>query len=834
MLTPIRRLLDRYEDYHQREPVMHWYAGLLGTVGFPLFYLLRFAKSTPVYDDLWLRLVAAGMCALLLLRTHWPERLRPYFFVYSYAALVFTLPFMFVFTSLKNGGGTVAVANTLMASFFVILMTDWRNMVAMLSMGFGAAVLAYWGTDPAATVPADYVARLPILLLVLVGGTFFKLALERATATKVRDAYAAVAGSIAHEMRHPLGQVQHSLDAVQRLLPAPGAWGASRLGPAELDGLYRHVAQGQQAIERGLQVISMTLDQVNDEKPVDDSNFAQLSAAEVVRKAVDDYGYEDPGQRDRVEVQILEDFRFRGDETAFLYVLFNLLKNALYFIPASPELRINITVGAHAVRVRDTGPGIAPERLPELFEPFRSLGKAGGTGLGLRYCRRVMRSFGGDIGCDSRLGEYTEFTMRFPTIPLAEQEEHLAAVLAQARAVLAGRRLLLVDDDSAQRLATRHKLRRMDLEVDEAGEGRRALEMLAYERYDLVLMDLRMPVLDGWQLAGHIRGGKVPLNTDVRLVAHSSEPEQAARLKARRAGLDGFVAKPSSEATLARALAGALSRPSSTSKRVLEGRRVLLADDNPLNRRAMAAFLVDAGAVVQEAEHGADVLSQLDAGEAIDVVLLDLHMPGLGGLQTVRRIRDSAKAWASVPVVALTAESGDAARKAARAAGMNAFLVKPVPPEILCSTLSRMLAGERTAPGVTDAEPQGESLLNAQRLESYRRLGLLDDLVTEYFPEIHRLLDALGTAIEQRALPKAQELLHSLLGLSGEAAAQALHQAVRRIYVSVREEQRWPATADWLAQLRTLASRSEAALREFAKAPAASGTGGTDIDVDAG
>lgn len=816
MLTFIRRLLDRYEDYHQREPVMHWYAGLLGTVGFPLFYLLRFTKSMPVYDDLWLRLAAAGMCSLLLLRKHWPERLRRYFYSYSYVTLIFTLPFMFVFTSLKNGGGTVAVANTLMAGFFVILMTDWRNMIAMLTVGFGAAVLVYWGTDPAATVPTDYVARLPILGLVLVGGTFFKRALERATAKKVREAYAAIAGSIAHEMRHPLGQLQYELDAVQRLLPVPGAWSAAPLGAAELDGLYRHVAQGQQAIERGLQVISMTLDQVNDEKQMDESAFAQLAAAEVVRKAVDDYGYEDAMLRERVELLVLEDFRFRGDETAYIYILFNLLKNALYFVPASPAMRIVITIGGHEVKVRDTGPGIAPERLAELFEPFQSLGKAGGTGLGLRYCRRVMRGFGGDITCESKLGEYTEFTMRFPPIPLAEQEAHAAEVMARARAALSGRRLLLVEDDPVQRLATRHKLRAMELKVDEALDGQRALEMLAHERYDLVLMDLRMPVLDGWQLASRIRRGEVALNAQTHLVAHSSEPEQAARLKARRVGIDAFVPKPSSQATLARALATALSQPAAVCNRPLEGRRVLLADDNPLNRRTVAAYLAEAGAHVLEADHGLGVLQQLGADEQIDAVLLDLNMPGLGGLQTVGQIRGSGASWASVPVVALTAHSDGALIDAARAAGMDGFLVKPVAPDVLSATLVRLLSGDRPAVVMPAASVQTQALLNEQRLEGYHRLGLLDDLTTEFLPEIHRLLRALQDAMDEGAYSKAQELLHSLLGLSGEAGAQALHQAVRRVYVSVREDQRWLPAQEWLPELHALAQRSEQALRAYA------------------
>lgn len=817
MLTFIRRLLDRHQEYHQREPIMHWYAGLLGTVCFPAFYLLRFAKTEPSYDDLWLRLVAAFLCALLLLRKRWPERLRPYFYAYSYLALVFTLPFTFVFTALKNGGGTVGVGSTLMATFFVILMTDWRNMIAMLTLGFGSAAFAYWATDPAPALPLDYVARAPTLLLVMVGATFFKLAIERATAKKVSEAYAAIAGSIAHEMRHPLGQVRHSLEAVQGLLPVPGGWSDAPLGPAELDGLYRHVAQGHKAIERGLQVISMTLDQVNDDKPVDEAAFTQLSAADVVRKAVDDYGYEDAGLRERIEVKVLEDFQFKGDETAYLYVLFNLLKNALYFVPTSPDMRITITVGGHAVKVRDTGPGIAPQRLPELFAPFKSLGKKGGTGLGLRYCRRIMRGFGGDITCESRLGDYTEFTMRFPTIPLEQQEAHAAQVLADARAVVSGRRLLLVEDDAAQRHATRRKLRDLGLKIDEACDGQRALEMLACNPYDLVLLDLRMPVLDGWQLASRIRKGEVPLNADVRLVAYSSEPEQAARLKASRVGIDAFVAKPGAEATLARAIAAALSQPSCASKRPLEGRRILLADDNALNRRSVAAYLSEAGAQVLEAEHGLGVLEQLASGEPIDAVLLDLNMPGMGGLQTARTVRASGAPWSTVALVALTAHSDGALIDAARVAGMDGFLVKPVAADVLSATLSRLLRQARPAAAAPAARPQPEPLLNLQRLEGYQRLGLLEDLVTDYLPELQRLLGALQDAADHDDRPRVQELLHTLLGLSGEAGAQALYLAVRRIYVPLQEGQPWQGAQEWLPPLREAAHHAEQALRAYAK-----------------
>src|SRR3954466_13144589 len=152
----VSELLERYRAYHRAEPVMIWYAGLLGAVAFPLFYVLRFSRQGLGYDDLYLRLVAAGLCLLLILRKRWPQRLQPYFHDYSYGVMIYLLPFMFMFTALKNGGDTAGVASTLRAVFFVIFMTDWRNMLGMVVIGFSAAIGAYWLTETNPTVSADY------------------------------------------------------------------------------------------------------------------------------------------------------------------------------------------------------------------------------------------------------------------------------------------------------------------------------------------------------------------------------------------------------------------------------------------------------------------------------------------------------------------------------------------------------------------------------------------------------------------------------------------------------------------------------------------------------
>jgi len=831
-MKAVRSLLERHRDYHSSEPLMLWYAGLLGTFAFPLFYVLRFTKAAPVYDDLALRLTAAFLCVLLLLRKHWPARMQPWFYDYSYAVLIFTLPFMFVFTSLQNGGGTVAVGNTLMAVFFVIFMTDWRNMLVMLTIGFSAAAGLYVLTNPDPSWPADYVARFPILLLVMVGGSFFKLAVESATARKVRQAYAAIAGSIAHEMRNPFAHIGNSIEKLQKDLPPPG-FSAQPLGERQMDSLYRHIGEAEQAVTRGLQVISMTLDQVND-RPFDKTSFSLLEAADTATKALREYGFESHDARDRVGIEVEDNFDYFGDETACLFVLFNLIKNALFYAPAHPDMRVTLHVGKHTIRVRDTGPGIPPAQLESLFEPFRSAGKSEGSGLGLAYCRRVMAAFGGSISCESRQGEYTEFILRFPPIDAQAHETHLRQVTAKARAALMGRRVLLVDDEAAQRAATRLKLAPVQAAIDEAQDGQQALALLNLHAYELVVLDLRMPVMDGYTLAEKIRAGEAPRNRGVRLLAHTSEPTQAARVKARRAGVDALLSKGGPPLALMEALlqpAQARTRHDGIGQaKALDGKTIILADDSAYSRRAVSAYLSSAGASVREAGHGAEVLEHLRTAHA-DAVVVDLQMPGMGGIETTAAIRASGAAWSRIPVIALTGRSDSPIRDAAQRAGMDAFMVKPVQAEPLYEVLSRVLAqapaaGERCAnkPAHEDS-PIG--LLNEARLLSYGRMGLLQELLADYLPEIDRLLDELDAATALKDTPRTLDALHSLLGMSGEAGALLLYHKVRDVYVPLLEAGREPAAADWPEDLRRTASMTHDALVAYAAAQPGAKQGGT-------
>jgi signal transduction histidine kinase len=366
-MTPFTRLFEHYRAYHAHGLSRLKYMGYVGAIAFALFYLFRFTRPDPqVFDDLVLRLVAVVLLAGLALKDRWPEKARPCYIGYSYLVVLYCLPCITVLEALQRGGGVPAISNSFIVLFFLVLLTDWRNTLVMLLAGTGIAAAVYVATTPDPKLPMDLVAQLPAFAVIVIGGSLFKVSTEQIDADRKLRA-TALAGSIAHEMRNPLGQIRYNLESMQQALPPPtNTPQAQTLGALQIDNLYRHLAESEMAVRRGLQVIEMILDGVS-AKPVDTSSFSYLCAAATTEKAVQEYAFASNAERNRVRVHVIEDFDFRADETAYLFVLFNLIKNALFYMALDPGARITITVADNQVKVHDTGPGIAPDALACLF-----------------------------------------------------------------------------------------------------------------------------------------------------------------------------------------------------------------------------------------------------------------------------------------------------------------------------------------------------------------------------------------------------------------------------------------------------------------------------------
>jgi two-component system, CAI-1 autoinducer sensor kinase/phosphatase CqsS len=304
-------------------------------------------------------------------------------------------------------------------------------------------------------------------------------------------------------------------------------------------------------------------------------------------------------------------------------------------------------------------------------------------------------------------------------------------------------------------------------------------------------------------------------------------------VKIRRAGMEGLVTKPSTQLSLVQALLDALAHPvaaASVETALPPGFCVLLADDNAFNRKAVGAYLKHAGARVIEAAHGQAVIDHLLAKGRCDAILMDINMPGMDGLQAARAIRASRKAWADIPIIALTAYSDTATVQAAAAAGMNDFITKPVEAALLYQKLRAVAAvrdGDTAASTFAPPSPAPEAaagnLLDMKRLESYTRIGMLGELLSDYLPEIGRLVERLERTAGQQQLDEALDVLHSLVGMSGEAGAAALHQYARSVYVPMLEEHRWPAAEGWLGRIKMLAAQTDQALSAYGAAQTQAG-----------
>ncbi len=540
------RMFLRYCKHHENLPLLQW-IGAFGALAFPVLYLLRYTPLVPPrYDDLAWRVVATFLCVGLALRRWWPQSLRPYYMGYSYVVVFYCLSFLLTYTSLKNQGGALSMGNMVLGTLLIILLADWRNAVLMLACGHLLAIGIHVYSGFNVVVPSSVIAAGVTAILVIVVGALSQYGQKRAELERMRRLYAGLAGSIAHEMRTPLAQIQHVLRCIEAEVMADSE--AARL-----------VRQGQSAIQRGLQSVTITLRQVSQRKP-SPVELRPLSAEQCVRKALDEYAYDSPEARECVHLRVDEDFHFRGDATTLELMLFNLLKNALYYLPLHPAMEIGVTVKASpttCIVVRDTGPGIPSDVLRRLFQEFQTHGKAEGTGLGLAFCHRTLKEWGGDIACHSEHGHFTEFTLSLPPCPApapAPTDTETASPITEPERSLAGRTVLIVDDAWFNRRVARMVTADLGMTVLEAEHGQQALDMLQGGTVpDVILMDMYMPGLDGMETARRIRAlpgaaGRVPM---LALTANDTADVHA---EVCDAGIQGVLGKPINIELLQRAL----------------------------------------------------------------------------------------------------------------------------------------------------------------------------------------------------------------------------------------------------------------------------------------
>ncbi len=394
-----------------------------------------------------------------------------------------------------------------------------------------------------------------------------------------------------------------------------------------------------------------------------------------------------------------------GDATRLGQALLNYLGNAVKFTErgmitlAARRLAESATDVELRFEVRDTGIGIPAEHLPRLFHAFEQADNTttrrfGGTGLGLAITSRIAGLMGGQVGVESTPGVGSTFWMT-----AVFERTGIVPALEEGKA-LAGRRVLVVDDTPVTRLVHSQLLKQLGIESEAMASGRQALErIVAAERagrpFDLVMIDFMMPDLDGFQTLQGIL--ELPLARPPVAVLVTASGEEVIQEDAARLGFAETLLKPLSRSQLRQCLQRQFElRPQPVpatcpAPAVSPGQAlILLVEDDPINREVAMIQLEDGGYRIEIAENGLAALEMVTR-KSYDLILMDMQMPVMDGLEATRRIR-ALPGREAVPIVAMTANAFAEDRENCRAAGMNDFISKPIPPDQLLTTVGRWLA----------------------------------------------------------------------------------------------------------------------------------------------
>jgi two-component system, sensor histidine kinase and response regulator len=502
-----------------------------------------------------------------------------------------------------------------------------------------------------------------------------------------------------------------------------------------------------------------------------------------------------------------------GDPVRLSQVLVNLVTNAVKFTDHGYVLVEGHVAASDAegvllrFSVRDTGAGIAPPDLARLFNPFTQVDdsntrKHGGAGLGLSICKRLAELMGGEIGATSEPGQGSTFwfTARFglaagitPLAPPARAREELRA--------------LVVDDHPTTREVFGEMLESLRFEVQLAESGERALQVIAQaERpFDLVLLDWKLPGMDGVAAARAIlrQGGRPP-----GLVMATAYASEELMREADDAGIDVFLQKPVSPSALFDAAMDAIGHvraqgsrardPDTSTLQFAPGAAVLVVEDNEINRQVARELLAAAGIEAECAESGEAALL-LCARRRYDTVLMDIQMPGLDGIETTRRLKADAR-LADMPVVALTAHAMASDRARFLEAGMDDYLAKPIDEAELVRVLSRWLPTVAAAdappprpPVPQDAVPEElagwrgiDVPLALERVN--RNVALLRRLVEQLHARHADAGHRIGALVAAGDWKAAADAAHTLKGAAATLAAQRIAAAAGRIETGARAQ----------------------------------------------
>lgn len=516
--------------------------------------------------------------------------------------------------------------------------------------------------------------------------------------------------------------------------------------------------------------------------------------------------------------------RLVGDPRRLRQVVINLVGNAVKFTEEG-EVEVGMAVeeawpDAVCLRlwVRDTGIGIAPEKQARIFDSFSQVDSStsrrfGGSGLGLAISQQLIELMGGRIWVESEEGQGSTFycTVRLGLgTPETERADQVA---------LEGLRVLVADDHATNRRILEEILKSWAMEVELVESGPVAISALesAEWPFDLVLMDLMMPGMDGLETVARMRENPAFAQVPVLLLSSADRAEYSAR--ASSLGIARSLIKPVKQSDLLEAIGAALeAAPPRTPRRdavpedepvAVASLRILLAEDGVINQQVAVRLLEERGHSVEVVNNGRAALEQV-AAKPFDVVLMDVQMPDMDGLEATAAIRRAETLTGEhIPIVAMTAHAMQGDRDRFLAAGMDGYVAKPVRPHELYAAVEEF--GPHAEAGLlapTDVPFEWDAALESVGGDE----AMLRELAEMFFAECPKLMEQIREHIASADGPELRRAAHTLKGSAHVFGAEGVAEAAHRLEEIGREEA-FADAAEALALLEDEVARLLPALR---------------------
>ena len=663
--------------------------GWMGLLGFPTYYYVWSYLFPQPYESLRLRIACSALFAVLALRSYVPKHLERYLPHYYFFAIGICLPYFFSYMMFMNHWSTIW-AMSFMASIFlhVLLVHQTSLMLFQATIAISLAYLSAYGLDTQYVQQEIVWAYVPIFLFTYIFGNLFYFRNQVEHESKVSLAKSFGAG-MAHEMRNPLSALKASLDVLSSLLPEESARHRSgyKLSAQEVALAREVIADADEVISTGNETIDLLLTSI-DENRVSRSTFRKHSIRDITNNALSSYPYRSLKDKKSVSISEGGNFDFFGSDALIKYALYNLLKNAFYY-QNNEQFNIVIELRSYErhneLTFTDNGVGISPQVIDHIFNDFYTVGKTGSYGLGLPFCRKVMKALGGSVSCRSRLGEWTEFTLMFPKYDSIEVSKIKQDLMKSKSVLYIGEQTSLMHQVNQVAFYKDFQLTVLALSTASRKEE--------YEfEYDLILVDLDSAIDEPHLLTElesklHFTEGRIAFLYDKNSRYHNDIERH----------LTVFPIEKHRMMLEAGAILDQLffedlepNRNLLPRKQFEAGKTIVVADDNQSLRFYTSLFLEQQGFTVLQASNGQQVLDEL-AQKPVDLIIMDLEMPQLDGLETTSVIRASQQQYASVPILAHTGNSSEGVIAQIHQAGMNDYIIKPAPTEKLLDKIANWI-----------------------------------------------------------------------------------------------------------------------------------------------